>query len=259
MSAHQSPHDGTEHTFTDTLFTCKNDNGCGGAIDPTNGGTLIIKRCIFDSCSCSERGGAVSYRGEGTCSQEDNLYAHCMATDASGAFNSFETLTHALHHQKRCMYLNSEAKHYGHFCIEYSQHTLVDSNIYIHVVSLGDLPWARGTVVNHHAQGPIVYSDCLFSDGKAVYSGGLTFLGEYTTNTASFSVKFCFFLNNFGTDGTAREIYFDGNTTHNANKDRIIHSFSATPGSSVFVENESTQDKDWLFQGYTVVEHAYRY
>ena len=148
--------------------------------------------------------------------------------------------------------MNSEANYYGHSCLEFSQEAVIDSNIYIHAESPGDISWARGTVVNHQAQGPIIYSDCIFSQGTAGYSGGLSFLGEYRSDSASLSVKFCFFLNNFGKDGTAREIYFDGNTSSNANKDLILHCFSATPGSSVFVENELTQDKDWLSQTITL-------
>ena len=100
--------------------------------------------------------------------------------------------------------------------------------------------------MNHHGKGPIVYSNCLFSQGKAACCGGLSCLGNNTISEATLTVKFCFFDNNFGTDGTAREIYFDGNTSSNAREDLIIHSFSATPGSIVYIQNDPSLGRDWL-------------
>ena len=236
--------DGQEHTFTDSEFIRCHHSGCGGAIDQTGGGTLIIKRCVFDTCSCTDRGGAVSFRRVGTCIQEDNLYTHCTSTEYTGGFNSYEIWNNVVHNHKRCTYIDSQAPYYGHFCIEFAEDAVIESNIHIHGRSDGSLH--AGTVVNYQAQGAIVHSNSLFVDGKAYNSGGLSFLGEYTSGSASLSVKFCFFFNNYATDNSAKEIYFDGNTTSRACKDLIIHSFTSTPNSKVFVPSDNPQDQDWL-------------
>ena len=237
---------GGEHTFSDSQFLRCHHSDCGGAIDQTGGGTLQIKRCLFDTCSCTQRGGAVSFRGAGTCIQEENLYAHCFSGNCSGAFSSFEFPERVTHNHKRCIYVNSEAKSYGHFCIEYSPDALIDSNIFIHGTSNSEEVYAIGTVVNYQGQGATVYSNCIFSSGKAYRSGGLSFLGVYTDGSATLSVQFCFFVNNNNTDGPSYDIHFDGNTSSNAREDLIIHSFSATPGSMVYIQNNPSQGQNWL-------------
>ena len=246
VTTHQDPHDGTEHDFRDSKFVRCFHSGSGGAIEQTNGGTLTITRCFFDTCSCTVRGGAVSFSGVGTCIQEENLYSHCSSTFCCGAFSSFEAQKEVVHKHKRCVYVHSQAPYYGHFCFEYSTDALIDSNIFIHTTSVGDAEWAIGTVVNYHEQGPIVYSNCIVSQGTALSSGGLSILGVYSSDAASLTVKFCFFINNFGTDNSAREIYFDTYLSDRATQDSIIHSVSATPGSSVFVQNKSPKDQEWL-------------
>ena len=237
---------GGEHTFSDSEFIRCHHLKCGGAIDHTEGGTLIIKRCLFDRCSCTDRGGAVSFRGVGTCIQEDNLYTQCVSTNCSGAFSSFDPPNRVIHNHQRCRYVNSRAEHYAHICFEYSPDALIESNIFIQGTSTKDLAWASGTVVNYQEQGPIVYSNCLFSHGKAVRSGGLVFLGEQVPQTSTLTVKFCFFINNFDTNNGANEIYFDSNTGNKAHEELIIQSFSATPNSRVFVATYYPQQQDWL-------------
>ena len=118
--------------------------------------------------------------------------------------------------------------------------------MYIHGRSNGN-DYA-GTVDNHNSKGTIVYANCLLSDGKAYGSGGLSLVGVNTASTATLTVKFCFFINNYDLNGKPREIYFNADTSSRAKKDLIIHSFSATPGSSVFVQNKSPQDQNWLPQ-----------
>ena len=238
---------GGNYLFMDSEFVQCSNSGSGGAIDQDNG-HLTITRCLFDRCSCTVRGGAVSFRTSGNCIQEDNSFICCSA-GASGALDSFHENARPVHTQRRCKYLCTRATYFGHGSIEYSPNTLIDSNSYVHGRSRanGDL-WA-GTVVNFHEQGPIVYTNCLFSDGKADNSGGLSFLGVNTINSATLTVKFCFFHSNYDSNRKPREIYFDGDTSSRANKDLIIHSFSATPGSTVFIQNKSPQDQDWLPQG----------
>ena len=234
------------YIFTDTDFLhCEvTGNSCfGGAIDCRTG-DLTIQRCSFASCYSEFRGGAVSFQSSRLCTQEDNLYAECWSDDSSGAFDSWDTSKYPHHSHKRCKYIDSHSTYYAHFAIEYSPDAMIESNIYIHGRSDGT--YYAGSVVNFQAQGAIVYSNSLFVDGEASNSGGLSFLGFYTSDSATLSVKFCFFLNNFGADDTAREIYFNGDTSRNAREDLIIHSFSATPGSTVFIQNKSPQDKDWL-------------
>ena len=243
VTTYQDPHDGKEHTFTDTFFQCKNDDGCGGAIDQTQGGDLTIKRCVFETCSCGDRGGAVSFRSNGTCTQEDNLYSCCWSDTHSGAFDSYDTSKHPNHNHRRCKYIcNSARTYYGHSCIEYSSETTVDSNIYIHGRSDGN--GNAGTVVNYHSTGTIVYSNCIFCDGKADNSGGLSFLSGYPNYISTYSVKFCFFRNNYGTDNTAKEIYFNSITSGNSNAKYIVHSFTATPGSTVYLQSNPSQGQD---------------
>ena len=236
--------------FSHTDFTiCKHsDNGgYGGAIDCT-GGDLTIKRCSFVQCSCSNRGGAVSFRSTGTCTQEDNLYRSCWSDYSSGAFDSWDTSKYPHHNQKRCKYIDNHSTYYAHISIEYSSGTIMNSNIYIHGRS--DATRRAGTVVNYHSKNSVAYTNCLFSDGKAYNSGGLSFLGSHTANSATLTVKFCFFINNFGTDGTAREIYFDTYTSSNARENLIIHSLSATPGSTLYIQNNPSKGQDWLARDY---------
>ena len=236
---------GGEHTFADSQFISCQHSGYGGAIDQIDG-DLTIKRCVFDTCSCTSRGGAVSFRSSGTCLQEDNLYQFCSG-ELSGAFDSFDTTLRPVHDHKRCKYVSNSAVNFGHSSIEYSPKTLIDSNIYIHGRStkLTD----AGTVVNYNEQGPILYRNCVFFDGQSPNSGGLTLLSYGVYSAASLSVKFCFFLNNYGTDGTAYEIYFNARTCDNAREDLIIHSFTATPNSRVYIENNAQPIQNWLPQG----------
>ena len=237
---------GGDHTFSDSEFKQCKHSGYGGAIDQTNGGILTIKRCIFDTCSCTERGGAVSFRGAGTCIQEDNLYSYCSSTEYTGGFDSYEPSENVVHNHKRCRYLNSEANCYAHFDIQFSSDAVIESNMYIRGTSPGDIEWSSGTVVNYHAQGSIVHLNSLFLKGKAHNGGGLSFLSFNYYSNAEFFVKFCFFFDNHGTDNTAKEIYFDGNTSSNANKNKILHSFTATPGSTVYIQSNPSLGQDWL-------------
>ena len=234
--------------FTDTDFIeCEvyGDDSYGGAIDCT-AGDLIIKRCSFMQCFCSNRGGAVSFRSSGLCTQEDNIYSSCSTDGWSASFDSWDIQKGPSHNHRRCKYLNSYTQaDYGHTCIEYSVGINIDSNIYIHGRTGGNT--YPGTVVHHHTKKPLLFSNCLFTDGQAQQSGGLSLLAGDNTNSAMLTVKFCFFFNNYGKDNTAREIYFDSTTTINAQKELIIHSFSATPNSKVFIQNETPQDKDWLY------------
>ena len=232
--------------FTDTDFIeCKNpgSESYGGAIDCT-GGDLTIQRCSFAECSSGFRGGGTSFRSGGTCIQEDNLYLRCSAGSSSGGFDSWHTSKSPYHHHKRCKYIQSTSDTRPHIIIEYSPDVRIDSTIYIQGTSDGS-DWA-GTVVCFHANGPIIYSNCIFSHGNAFNSGGLSFLGSRTDTTATLTVKFCFFINNYDLNGKPREIYFNADTSCNAGEDLIIHSFSATPGSTVFIQNESPQDQYWL-------------
>ena len=246
ITTHQDPHDGKEHTFTDSLFRCSNNNGCGGAIDLTNGGNLIIQRCIFDTCSCSERGGAVSYRGDGKCTQENNLYTHCSSRVAGGAFNSFFEWHLPTHYQKACRYINSRSPYYAHMGIEYTPQSAISSNVFIRGTSSGtDSSWV-GTVVNIHVQGSVMYSNCLFAEGEGYITGGLSFVGKNTSRETTVAVKFCFFLNNLNTNGLPCDIYFDGNTTSSVGLHSIIHSFAATPGGTVYIQNNPSQGQDWF-------------
>ena len=239
--------DGTDHTFTDSEFIrCQHDDW-GGAIDLTNGGTLIIQRCIFDRCSCTQRGGAVSFRGNGKCTQEDVLYTNCSSSVAGGAFNSLLAGAYPTHHQKACIYIGSTSTYYAHFAVEYSPDVIIDSNIYIGGRATdAENRWV-GAVANLHARDSIVYKNCLFLDGKGYGAGGLSFLDVYTLPEATLTVKFCFFHNNFGTDGTAREIFFDIYTSDNAREDLIIHSFSSTPNNKVYLRKYA-KEYDWLPQ-----------
>ena len=236
--------DGGDSVIMDAEFNSCYNTGPGGAITQISG-DLTIKRCIFDTCSCGDRGGAVSFCGDGVCTQEDNLYIYCSSGFAGGAFNSFNAEFHPHHHQQRCTYFHSYAvMYYAHFCIEFSPDIIVDSNIYIHGRS--DRDEYAGTVVNFHSQGAVVYSNSLFADGKAYNSGGLSFMSQGLFPAATFSTKFCFFMNNHGKDGTAKEIYFNSLTSSNANRELIIHTFSATPGSTLYIETFSPPEQDWI-------------
>ena len=246
ITSHQDPHDGKEHTFTDTFFKCKNDNGCGGAIDLTNGGDLVIQRCIFDKCSCTERGGAVSYQGDGKCTQEENLYIYCSSSVAGGAFNSLLENHYPLHYQKGCTYIGSSSLYYAHMGIEFTPETIIDSNRFIRGTMTGtDAAWV-GIVVNVHTKGSINYSNCLFSEGNGLITAGLSFIGSGTSEDAIFEVKYCFFNNNYKINEIPYEIYFNEYTSSQADQNNIIYCLSATPNSKVFVQNKTPQDQDWL-------------
>ena len=239
--------DGGNYIFTDSEFNTCHNSGWGGAIDQIDG-DLTIKRCIFDRCSCDHRGGAVSFRSSGTCIQEDNLYTRCWSAFRVGAFDSYQVGKNPTHHHSRCTYTDVSAQSYAIFCIEYSPSVTVESCRYINGQSQR-IDYA-GTVVNFEAQGAIVYLDCLFAENRAPNSGGLSFLGTETIDGASLSVKFCFFINNLDLDGGAYEIYFAHKAAAYANKDLIIHSFSATPNTKVFIENHAEgPDHDWLPKG----------
>ena len=127
----------------------------------------------------------------------------------------------------------------------FHQNSLIDSNIYIHARSTGTRH--AGTVVNYYMQGSIVHSNSLFIDGKAHNTGGVSFLGEFRSDTTSLSIKFCFFMNNYDLNGNPREIYFDQSTSSKASQNAIIQSFSLTPGSTVYYQNNPSQGNDWLF------------
>ena len=240
------------YSFTNTDFNeCKHhgSDSYGGAID-CKAGDLTIKQCSFTQCYAEYRAGAVSFRSNGKCIQEDNIYSSCSSDYWSGAFDSWEENKNPSHEQKRCKYIDSSAKnYYGHTCMEYATTIMIDSNIYIHGSSSGD--GQAGTVVNHHVQTKATYSNCLFVNGDAYYSGGLSFLGATTSHTAVFTVKFCFFRNNYNnhTSNTPYEIYFNQYTSANVCKDDIIHSFTATPNSRVFASTKNPQSQNWLPQG----------
>ena len=233
--------------FTDTDFIeCQHpgSNSFGGAIDCTSG-DLTIMRCSFVKCYTGRRGGAVSFQSTGLCLQEDNLYFGCTCGTHSGAFDSLVVEKHPRHDQKRCSFIhNTATTYYGHYCLEYPSIVNVDSNIFIHGRSTGTDH--AGTVINYHSQQPVLYSNCVFVDGLAYNSGGLSFLSYDNYRDAAFSVNFCFFSNNYNTNGLAYEIYFDGYTSTKARKDYIVHSFSATKNSKVFIQNKSPQEQDWL-------------
>ena len=173
----------------------------------------------------------------------------CSAEYYTGAFDSFDSSKNPYHNLRRCKFINSYAKnYYAHTCIEYSSEIRVDSNIYIHRRSSEN--GGAGTVVNWRLQGSTVYSNSLFVDGNAYKSGGLSFPSFQFYSSAEFFVKSCFFLDNYGTDNTAKEIYFDGNTSSNANKNRILHSFTATIDSKVYIQSNPSKDQDWLIEDY---------
>ena len=237
------------YSFTNTDFTeCKHSrsDSYGGAIDCT-AGDLTIKRCSFTRCYSQFRAGAASFKSNGKCTQEDNIYSSCSSDDWTGAFDSYDTSKRPYHYLKRCKFIKNSAKNfYAHSCIEFSSEISVDSNIYIHERSTGTR--YAGTVVNYHAQKSVVYSNCLFVDGEAYSSGGLSFLSYDNYPDAIFSVNFCFFSDNYDLDKNPREIYYDGHTSNKASEDCIIQSFSVTPNSIVFVLSQSPQEKYWLPQ-----------
>ena len=47
VTTHHDSHHGKEHTFTDTFFKFKNDNGCSTAIYQTQGRNTVIQRCLY--------------------------------------------------------------------------------------------------------------------------------------------------------------------------------------------------------------------
>ena len=236
--------------FTDTDFkqcTHMDGSGDGGAIECA-GGDLTLQRCSFIQCSCSDRGGAVSFRSDGKCNQEESFYFSCSSSGVSGALDSFEVGRNPHHRHRRCTYIsNSAGIYYGHICIEFSPEINVDSNIFIRGSSNEPGESWAGTVVQFTPSGTVSYSNCLFTEGKAPNSGGLGFLSWQEHTTATYSVTFCFFYNNYGTDGTAREIYFTSNTSDYARQDLIIHCFSATPNSKVYLQ-KTNKDYNWLPQ-----------
>ena len=243
-SSHHSPDDSKTHMFIDTVFTFQEHSGSGGAIDQTNGGTLVIQRCIFDSCSCTVRGGAVSYRGDGYCIQKENLYFNCSCSAHSGAFDSSLEPSQTHHIHTLCRYIDNHASYYSHSCIEFSPDAYMHSNIYIHGISNGQ--GHAGTVVNYHSNGPIVYSNCVFFDGNAFNGGELSFMSFHSDWEATYSVKFCFFSNNYNTNRLPYEIYFDRNTSSYAQQELILHCFSTTQNSKVYLEGTSSPARDWL-------------
>ena len=232
--------------FTDTDFIeCKvtDSSSYGGAIDCTSG-DLTIQRCSFIKCYVGYRGGAVSFRSDGLCIQEDNLYLQCSSGHASGAFDSFDPSKLPTHNHKRCRYIDTTSEHHAHFTIEYSTGALLYSNIYIH--GRITLTSTSGTIVNYHEKGPIVYCNCLFADGNAYNGGVVSLLGVNSSPSASLEVKYCFFSNNHNSAGTTYEIYFDEYASPYASKELILHSFTCTSNSKVFVYNLSPQGQDWL-------------
>ena len=235
--------DGGSYLFTDSKFKDCYNARYGGAIDQKNG-HLTILRCLFDSCSCGTKGGGVSFQSSGLCKQEDNLYVGCSSSQYSGAFDSWDTSLNPHHTQKRCVYIRSTAERaYAHYCIEYSPEIKINSNVYI--CGRAKSNEYAGAVVNWHPQGETVYSNCLFVDGQAYNSGGLSFMSVKQYTSATYSIQFCFFVKNYGTDNSAREIYFNQYTSQKAKQELIVHSFSATPGSTVYLEH-SDQEKNWL-------------
>ena len=238
----------SRYLLTDTDFLeCEvyGDESYGGAVDCLEG-DLTVQRCSFVKCYSEYRAGALSFQSNGMCVQEDNCFYHCSSGAWGGAFDSYDSTKLSQHNQRQCRFFNNHSPYYAHFCIEFSPMITVDSNIYIHGRSDG--ADYGGTVVNYHSHGPTVYYNCLFADGKASYTGALSFLAFTTHYDVSFIVKFCFFRNNFGIDNTVREIYFDQYMGIKADQSNIMHCISATPNSRVYVQNQSQKDKDWLLQ-----------
>ena len=237
--------DGRSYTFTDAEFHRCSNSGYGGAIDQKNGGNLIITRCIFDTCSSGDRGGAVSFQSAGVFLQEDNFYFSC-SSGTSGALDSMDSHAYPTHTHRYCKYVSNHAVFFAHGSIEYSKKAVLDSNIYVNGRANGRGNLWAGTVVNYHEQGPILYLNCLFSDGKGCNGGGLSFLGSANTDTASLSVHFCFFINNFDLDGGTYEIYFAHQAASCARKELVLHSFTGTPNSRVYIENNANPIQNWL-------------
>ena len=233
--------------FTDTDFIeCKVTEGeCfGGAIDCTSG-HLTIKRCSFKQCHSNYRAGAVSFRSNGMCVQEDNCYLSCSSGFRTGAFDSWDTHKYPSHDHKRCKYMDNSAQNtYPHSCLEYSSSIKIDSNIYIHGKSSRED--RACTVVNYHSKNAVVYANCLFSNQDAINTGGLSFMSSFADWIASYSVKFCFFSNSFNADSPTYEIYFDTKSSSYAKQELIVHCFSLTPNSKVFLQNQSPQEENWL-------------
>ena len=237
--------------FTDTDFIlCKHngENVYGGAIDCTEG-DLTITRCSFLQCSCSNRGGAVSFRSDGKCNQEDNLYLKCSADVASGAFDSYEWGKSPNNYQNSCTFIGNSANlYYGHICIEYSADICVDSNMYIRGSSHGEHDACAGSVAQFTSSHLVTYSNCIFSKGSAnSYGGGIGTYEPYESNASPY-FYFSYFSNNVCSDQN-RGADFDANgTTGNYfSEDKIIHCFSSSRGLRIHIGGQDTSDVDnWL-------------
>ena len=250
--------DGGPFIFTDSDFIdCRvtESDSYGGAINCISG-DLSLKRCTFIECSAGYRGGAVSFKSSGSCAQEDNLYLRCSAGHASGAFDSFEPPNQPTHSHMRCRYISITSRYHAHLSIEYSPDSLIHSNVYVGGESDGYAD--AGTVVNYHSTGSIVYSNCLFCNGKAPYSGGLSFMSFYANWVVTYSAKFCFFSNNYNTDDLPYEIYFDRNTSSYAKENLIIQCLSITPNSEVFLQGSSSPHNNWLTFKLYIIFKPYR-